>query len=239
MLAALVLVLPTSADLGLLRLCLLAMSSLFTIGHRESAGTIQRIVGVLVQTPYSSGVKALFADFKPGAEKSLSRKFFDGKANGIRSTSEASVADRPAAHATTGKEFRLSVVIKSRHLVTVLTLGGIRRSAVAKTSQVGRPTPNGANARRFELSMMLIANSKGLRCAPKRGQITLPEGSAQRARAAVGWGGRLCTRSLRNRWPRPSGGHQQKLQSSCASSSAAFKSACMNVRNFSSSSQSR
>jgi len=45
---------------------------------------------VLVQATYSSGVIALFADFQPSADKGLSRKFLDGKANGIRGTSEAS-----------------------------------------------------------------------------------------------------------------------------------------------------
>jgi hypothetical protein len=92
-----------------------ATSARLTIGDELGSFTIQRIVGVLVQAADSSGVKSLFTDFKPGAEKGLCGKFLNCEADGVRGTSKASVANRPAAHAAIREEFGLSVVVKGGH----------------------------------------------------------------------------------------------------------------------------
>lgn len=70
---------------------------------------------MLVQAADSSGVKALFTDFKPGAEKGLCGKFLNSEADGVRGTSKASVANRSAAQAAIREEFGLSVVVKGGH----------------------------------------------------------------------------------------------------------------------------
>jgi hypothetical protein len=51
------------------------------------------------------------------------------------------VADRPSAQAASGEEFRLSVVIEGRHLVTILTAASSRRRAMAPVRSGHRVYP--------------------------------------------------------------------------------------------------
>src|SRR5262249_53768851 len=76
-------------------------------------------------------------DFKPGAEKGLCRKFLDRKTNGFRSTSEASVADGPAAHAAIMKLQSKAAIITdliARHPRSA----GAERSIIIRTEMVDR-----------------------------------------------------------------------------------------------------